>query len=423
MILQQWADGAEFNDSFEVASSLNKDLYFAPPGVSTLDAYNAHYGTWLEVHFSDMTGLASGHFISAEDTLKDDVIRTQQAQIERMIKTLETFNGRNFVPLIQPELSTVSLIASALPGGSFWNNWSGSLPEMPLLYIVEQGRYDLLKQSYDHLVDSIYSALATQTRLKPYLTAIELKIDNAGISLDFTAMNAMLDNKKSVDIVKGYTDLLELYKYSGHQLINDGWDGLTTLRTWVEQGITNTSLQAIFTEFGVKLTSGSITGTAKGDFLFGLATNDTLNGGLGNDALDAGAGNDTLYGGDGNDVVNGGADNDNVQFAADILPTDIGLSRSGYDLWLAINGTTDKLTVSGYFQSDAASANIVEQLKFANGTVWDVAAVKGKAGNDNLQGYATADTFTGGAGNDTCRATRATTPSTAAWATTTWWAV
>ncbi len=43
VILQQWADGATFTDSFEAAQAQNKDLFFIPPGVSALDAYNAHY--------------------------------------------------------------------------------------------------------------------------------------------------------------------------------------------------------------------------------------------------------------------------------------------------------------------------------------------------------------------------------------------
>jgi trimeric autotransporter adhesin len=39
-ILKQWAASADFTDSFEAANPAGKDLFFIPPGVSALDAYN-----------------------------------------------------------------------------------------------------------------------------------------------------------------------------------------------------------------------------------------------------------------------------------------------------------------------------------------------------------------------------------------------
>ena len=162
-------------------------------------------------------------------------------------------------------------------------------------------------------------------------------------------------------------------------------------------------------------------GGAGNDNLQGQAGDDTLSGGTGNDTLDGGAGNDTLDGGTGNDTYlfgrGSGKDTisayettvgklDVVQLGAGVLPTDVTVWRAGDDLWLAINGTADSLRISNYFYNDATYGYQVEQIKFANGTIWDVATVKAKvligtSDNNSLYGYAGADTLSGLAGADT----------------------
>ena len=157
------------------------------------------------------------------------------------------------------------------------------------------------------------------------------------------------------------------------------------------------------------------------DNLQGQDGNDTLTGGAGNDTLDGGAGDDSLDGGTGNDTYlfgrGSGKDTvsaydttagklDVVQLGSDVLTSDVTLSRESDTLVLTINGTGDILKVSSYFNSDAAGPYQVEQIKFADGTIWDVAAVKarallGTAGSDALTGYASADSMSGLAGDDT----------------------
>lgn len=194
-----------------------------------------------------------------------------------------------------------------------------------------------------------------------------------------------------------------------------------------------------------------IDGGAGNDFLFGDNGNDTVAGGdgvdsvfgdAGNDILDGGAGNDYLYGGDGADTYRFGrgagqdslSNNDNdvlgtnpdtIVLGADIAPTDVTLSNSYNSLVLKINGTADSLTVQDYFSQDGTSKNALEFVKFSDGTVWDIAAVKAKvltgtAGNEILNGYDNSndlllgnggadqlygktgnDTLDGGAGDDT----------------------
>jgi len=168
-----------------------------------------------------------------------------------------------------------------------------------------------------------------------------------------------------------------------------------------------------------------ITGYATDDVLSGLAGNDTLRGAAGNDTLNGGAGNDFLYGeggadlylfarGDGQDTIenasfDGAGTNDILAFADDILPGDITPSRSGRDLVLAINGSTDHARILNYFSS---GTSVVEQIRFANGTVWNEQTmlallppppIVGTDGNDILSGTPSGELIRGLGGDDTLR--------------------
>ena len=140
-----------------------------------------------------------------------------------------------------------------------------------------------------------------------------------------------------------------------------------------------------------------------------------------------GVGNDTFaFGrGDGNVYVNdwdGTAGNvDAVQFAQDVLPADISFAQDQWgSLVISVRGATDSLTLGGWLESDASK---IEQLVFADGTVWGVnevmakvstsptdgndyisginsSAIKALAGNDGVFGGAENDVLLGGAGDD-----------------------
>ena len=56
-----------------------------------------------------------------------------------------------------------------------------------------------------------------------------------------------------------------------------------------------------------------VTGTARGDMIFGNSQDNRLDGGDGNDTLLGGGGGDTLLGGDGNDTLRGGTGRNDVQ--------------------------------------------------------------------------------------------------------------
>ncbi|WP_307719259.1 calcium-binding protein [Pseudoduganella armeniaca] len=159
----------------------------------------------------------------------------------------------------------------------------------------------------------------------------------------------------------------------------------------------------------------SLQGGDGDDTLYGQAGNDTLDGGVGNDTLDGGAGNDVyLFGkGAGKDTISAHESTvgklDRIQLASGLAAADVLLQRDGDALVLAIAGTSDSLRVNNYFSNDATYGYQVEEIRFADGTTWNVATVKQKvlaagADNDTLTGYAGADNLAGLAGEDTLRA-------------------
>jgi Ca2+-binding RTX toxin-like protein len=136
--------------------------------------------------------------------------------------------------------------------------------------------------------------------------------------------------------------------------------------------------------------------------------------------------------GDGQDTIYEESGTDTIQFAAGINPDDITAKRvvhsvgdtTSYDLELGIAGTDDRVTIQRYFgyrsgfTSSTTPNRMIEQITFANGTVWTQSTIYdklhnlvGTAGNDsflaydsgavNYQGLAGNDTLSSGSGNDT----------------------
>ncbi|WP_179958211.1 calcium-binding protein [Chitinimonas arctica] len=156
-----------------------------------------------------------------------------------------------------------------------------------------------------------------------------------------------------------------------------------------------------------------IQGTAGKDTIVGYGGADVLDGGAGNDWLDGRGGNDTYKFGknSGNDIIDQGYDTtvntDTLLLDAGIAPADVTVKRDGTgdDLLLTIAGASNVLRIKSYFYQDGAGPYALEQIKFADNTVWDIATVKAKviqgtAGNDTIVGYGSADVLDGGAGND-----------------------
>lgn len=175
----------------------------------------------------------------------------------------------------------------------------------------------------------------------------------------------------------------------------------------------------------------SIASNSAADDVFGSFDSETIDAGAGADHVRAWDGNDQLVGGTGNDLLSGESGDDvyrfargdgqdvvsddaqrgssggfdTIEFAAGIGSGDIIVSQanSGQDLVISIVGSTDSVTLAGQLTN---ASNLIEQVRFADGTVWNEAALRrlaqnANSGNDAFYGSYLTDVMTGGAGNDT----------------------
>jgi Ca2+-binding RTX toxin-like protein len=127
-------------------------------------------------------------------------------------------------------------------------------------------------------------------------------------------------------------------------------------------------------------------GAGGDDLLLDDAGRDRLYGGAGDDVLDGGEGDDWLIGGEGNDTyvhaARGGNDIvdesggfDAILFGAGIAAADVSVRRRRDDLVFGLAGGNGSATVKGWYLSGDKR---VEEVRFADGTVWDSAAIRAR---------------------------------------------
>ncbi|HFK4064740.1 TPA: calcium-binding protein [Kluyvera ascorbata] len=207
------------------------------------------------------------------------------------------------------------------------------------------------------------------------------------------------------------------------------WDTATILDGVVV--IKDVVQNLIAQEEGSVLEAGShddtLTGLSGDDRLYGNDGNDTLTGGAGQDILTGGAGSDTYVfnAGDGMDIIEDCRYADNLD--QNILRIGDGLHREDShvaryydDLVIDFRGGDDCIVIPGYFAQDV---HPVDLIIFADGSLWDIAAVEALAqvgtdedqtliasdhgsviyaggGDDVLYGGRSDDVLAGGTGND-----------------------
>ncbi len=229
--------------------------------------------------------------------------------------------------------------------------------------------------------------------------ATGLAQDNAlSVTDGETAVRVTLNDSTTINLLYGMTAALQ---FAGGAMLD--WE------TLLGAAITDTLL----TPLNLQLSSN-------GGRLYGAAGDDGLYGGAGNDTLIGHRGNDTLQGGEGNDVyeyaigdgidtlVETGGDNDVLRFKAGILAQDMKLSHwqpsTGGDSLRLYTSAGDYVQIQDYFLS-SSSANRIERIEFADGTVWDytdikAAILKSTEDSDTLTGFAESDVIDGRGGND-----------------------
>jgi Ca2+-binding RTX toxin-like protein len=153
--------------------------------------------------------------------------------------------------------------------------------------------------------------------------------------------------------------------------------------------------RATINDYQSRASSGNylLTGGAGADVLQGLGGNDTLGGAGGDDVLHGGAGNDLLQGGPGADTLFGGkgadiyrfeaghgadliidndvsAQRDVLEFGAGIAPAQVLATRIG-SADLLLRAGPDSVRVQEFFLAGEAAGAGIEEVRFADGTVWD----------------------------------------------------
>lgn len=239
-----------------------------------------------------------------------------------------------------------------------------------------------------------------------------------------------------------YRQLSSIVLANGTQLTTSAVNGLVAGFAAAGAGFdpsSVTSLPAALTAVASQFWSRTITGTSGNDTLAADGQNDTLIGNGGSDTyvVTQGSYRETIV----NGVPASNAAAGKLQLGVGLTPGNLWFTQSGQDLVIQILGTSDQVTVQGWFSNayrqlqalvlaDGSSigTGAIGQLAAAMGayqqanpsfnaqtatglpvnatlstalaTGWS-RAVTGTAGNDVLSGYEGADTFNGGLGNDT----------------------
>jgi Ca2+-binding RTX toxin-like protein len=186
--------------------------------------------------------------------------------------------------------------------------------------------------------------------------------------------------------------------------------------------------------------SNPVNGGNDHNVLLGGEGNDLLQGGFGDDVLDGGPGDDTLNGvtgadtyrwglGDGNDVVTAGGHGEGnvLELKPGLAPADVTLTQGS--IVITVNATGEALTLSDWYAEVGLPSGhtpfvTVEEIRFADGTVWDASLINeaanhatpfadrlrgiftpdvlhGLGGDDLIEGFAGDDVLSGGDGDDT----------------------
>ena len=265
-----------------------------------------------------------------------------------------------------------------------------------------------LGDGVDTIVDTVVPSAGNEIVFGPGVISSDFRLDLAPDQSDSNLRDLLIR-------VGTNGDAVQLDRFDSDDVL-----GLRTVETFrFADGSTLTYEQLLARGFDLTGTAGEdqISGTNVVDRITAGDGVDVLRSGLGDDILDGGAGNDRLIGGQGNDTYvfgpGSGQDTilefqgtaDTIRMAAGVAPSDVVVTRNNNDLVLSLNGGTDRLTVSLYFLAFPLQ---IEQVLFADGTVWDQAyienltrpAITGTGGNDVLVGTSGDDRLAGLGGDD-----------------------
>lgn len=348
-------------------------------------------------------------------------------QFINRLDILESFNGRTFLEVPENDADGITEIGI----------WSGN--------------EKLLDDSYNALSMSVYLGLVLQTRFKPLLDLIELVIDEDGVNLDFTALQAELDARLANNGLDGLRDNIDFNLAIRGMLHGTSWDAEANLIDLVNEFYEDTTLtssqkQAFQAELELRgifrqtnHSSATTENTDFDDIIIGTSSNEVdigkILGGEGDDVLAGLGGNDYLDGGEDNDlyifepgfgkdtISNYDSDTnhiDTIRFR-DIQPEDIHFEKINNNLKITITNLTDTVVIKDYFYGPAYQIDRIEfvgNIVDENNTpvdliVWDKVTIDAQhilmngdaqansmlghnGGPNSIYGFEGADTIVGG---------------------------
>ena len=198
-LLAAWANSSGYDTLFERVDDMKlgftsvKFVYSWEQGGAALTG-GSNGGTG-----SGTGGIEMGGDISFAPPEPTAVQLEKKALLEK-VSILEVFNGQNFFNFTSQEVwkpngelsHDLVLTSGANRSTKRPSSGGGSMPM--LIEVTEEdlsinaGQAALLNASYEKLKETIYHGLLLQTRLKPYVNAINLSISDESVSIDYSGI-------------------------------------------------------------------------------------------------------------------------------------------------------------------------------------------------------------------------------------------
>jgi hypothetical protein len=259
-LLDQWADTSGMAKSLEERSGGRYRIRYQGFGS---ERRSAHVIGSAPNEATLMSDLDATTHLSAS-------YRALIGEWSRKLQVLEAFNGQHFFILPHERSQGAPAV-----WGLMLEPATGSTP--PRLWVdFSQPQLDLLQQAWDSLKESVYGSLVLQTRLRPYLDAVQLVIhlvpDGNGLHFDASPIDRMIADKRALDPAAALSDLLELDRYASGLLAGAHWRGQAELDVFIGSLERTAGVEAVLAEFNVStLGSGNdtVTGTRAAEIVLG----------------------------------------------------------------------------------------------------------------------------------------------------------
>lgn len=265
-----------------------------------------------------------------------------------------------------------------------------------------------INNSYNKLVESVYSGLYAQVVSKRYgdLLDVVIGFDSNGIEFSLSLDRLVEDFKEKINndgqLSKSvFVDMVEyvVYLQSQKKINVLGKDKILNLIDSALSSIPKNELDEWLGDIDIKgvdeaifqigddkdndirgglvfagMGNDRLTGMDNADILYGQDGNDTLRSGAGNDFLDGGAdndrleagdGDDTLIGGTGDDYLVGGSGSDVFLFSANTGFNTSNDYGNGLDKIADFNlSQGDKINLSALFENELSLDNLIDYVSF-----------------------------------------------------------